>query len=252
MLNENSIKQNLINKDINIVIKDTTASTNDDVKSFIGESSLAVVIAENQTKGRGRNNRSFYSPSGKGVYMSILLTPNLSVTDGVKITTFVAVAVANAVEKVSGLKVGIKWVNDLFINGKKVSGILTESGVDFKNKKLSYTVCGIGINCYGLDFPSEISSIATSLEKEGANVNRNLLIAEILNNLSGMEREVLSGNYLAEYKNRCIVLNKQVTVVTGQENYTAIAVDITDSGALVVNKNGELLTVNSGDVSIRL
>ena len=252
MLNENCIKKNLINKDINIVIKNSTESTNDDVKSFIGSSNLAVVIAENQTKGRGRNNRSFYSPSGKGIYMSILLTPNLSVTDGVKITTFVAVAVANAVEKVSGLKVGIKWVNDLFINGKKVCGILTESGVDFKNKKLSYAVCGIGINCYGLDFPSEISSIATSLEKEGAKVDRNVLIAEILNNLSCIESEVLSGNYLAEYKNRCIVLNKQVTVVSGQDTFTAIAVDVTDSGALVVNKNGETLAVNSGDVSIRL
>ena len=252
MLNENCIKKNLINKDINIVIKESTKSTNDDVKSFIGSSNLAVVIAENQTKGRGRNNRSFYSPSGKGIYMSILLTPNLSVTDGVKITTFVEVAVANAVEKVSGLKVGINWVNDLFINGKKVCGILTESGVDLKNKKLSYAVCGIGINCYGLDFPSEISSIATSLEKEGAKVDRNVLIAEILNNLSCIESEVLSGNYLAEYKNRCIVLNKQVTIVSGQDTFTAIAVDVTDSGALVVNKNGETLAVNSGDVSIRL
>lgn len=252
MLNEKFIKNNLINKDIDIVIQDTTASTNDDVKSFIGKSNLAVVIAENQTNGRGRNNRSFYSPSGKGVYMSILLTPNLSVTDGVKITTFVAVKVANAVEKVSGLKVGIKWVNDLFINGKKVSGILTESGVDFKNRKLSYAVCGIGINCYGLDFPSEISSIATSLEKEGAKVDRNLLIVEILNGLNDIEREILSGNYLREYKNRCIVLNKRVTVVSGQESYTATAVDITESGALIVNKNGELITVNSGDVSIRI
>ena len=121
-----------------------------------------------------------------------------------------------------------------------------------KNKKLSYAVCGIGINCYGLDFPSEISSIATSLEKEGAKIDRNLLIAEILNNLSGIESEILSGNYLQEYKNRCIVLGKQVTVVTGQENYTATALDVTESGALVVNKNGELLIVNSGDVSVRL
>ena len=252
MINEKLIKDNLINKNIDIVIKETTASTNDDVKSFVGASKLAVVIAENQTKGRGRNNRSFYSPSAKGVYMSILLTPNLSVTDGVKITTFVAVAVANAVEKVSGLKVGIKWVNDLFINGKKVCGILTESGVDFKNKKLSYAVCGIGINCYGLDFPSEISTIATSIEKEGAKIDRNLLIAEILNNLSNIESQVLNGKYLEEYKNRCILLNREVTVVSGQDEYTAIAKDITESGALIVDKNGELLTVNSGDVSIRI
>ena len=252
MINEKTIKDNLINKNIDIVIKETTNSTNDDVKSYVGSSKLAVVIAENQIKGRGRNNRSFYSPSGKGVYMSILLTPNLPITDGVKITTFIAVAVANAIEKLSGLKVGIKWVNDLFINGKKVCGILTESGVDFKTKKLSYAVCGIGINCYGLDFPSEISSIATSLEKEGKKIDRNLLIAEILNNLSCIESEILSGNYLAEYKNRSIILNKQVTVVSGQETFTAIAVDITDSGALIVNKNGELVTVNSGDVSIRL
>ena len=238
-------------KGINVIVKNQTTSTNADAKAIAESGETAVVIAKTQTGGVGRNGRKFHSLNG-GLYFSLILRPNLNIADGVKITTFVAVAVANAVEKVSGIKVGIKWVNDLFINGKKVCGILTESGVDFKNKKLSYTVCGIGINCYGLDFPSEISTIATSLEKEGAKIDRNLLIAEILNNLSCMESEVLSGNYLSEYKDRCIILGKQVTVVSGLETFTATAVDITDSGALIVNKNGELITVNSGDVSIRL
>ena len=252
MLDKLLIQNNLINKDIDIVIKDTTLSTNDDVKEFAKISKTAVVIAENQTKGRGRNNRTFYSPSGKGIYMSVLLTPSLSVADGVKITTFTAVAVLKAIEKLTGLTVGIKWVNDLFINGKKVCGILAESGVDFKNKKLNYAVCGIGINCYGLDFPSEISNIATSIEKEGAIVDRNLLIAEILNNLSDIEREISSGNYLTEYKNRLIILNKQITAITRQKTYVATAIDVNENGALIVNKNGEILMVNSGNVSIRL
>ena len=250
MLNEKIIKDNLIDKSVDIIVKQTTNSTNDDAKEYIGKNT--VVIAENQDKGRGRLNRTFYSPKGKGIYMSMLINPNLSISDGVKITTFIAVAVAKSIEKLTNLTVGIKWVNDLYINGKKVCGILTEAGSDFQNNKLKYAVCGIGINCYGLDFPLEISNIATSLEKEGAKVDRNALIAEIINQTINIEEEILSGNYLAEYKNRLIMLNKEITVYTGGYEYKATAVDVTENGGLVVIKNGEKITVNSGEVSIKL
>ena len=216
ILNEQTIKDNLIDKSIDVIIKETTLSTNDDAKSLSLSGKQVVVIAENQEKGRGRLNRNFYSPKGKGVYMSVLLNPDLSITDSVKITTFVAVACAKAIESLVKLKVDIKWVNDLYINGKKVCGILTESQIDTKTGRLKYAVCGIGINCYGLDYPSEISFIATSIEKEsGVKIDRNLLISAILNEIKDIKTEIESGNYLNEYKSRQIILGKEILVVSG-------------------------------------
>ncbi len=253
ILNKEKIKENLIDKNIDIIIKQTTQSTNDDAKEFIAKNKQVLVVAENQEKGRGRLNRTFYSPKGKGVYMSVLLKPNLSIVNSVKITTFVAVAVAKAIESLVKLKVDVKWVNDLYINGKKVCGILTESSLDTKTKKLKYAVCGIGINCFGLDFPSEISNIATSIEKEsGIKIDRNLLISNILNEIKNVEEEIESENYLKEYKARSIVLGKEILVISGNESYKAIAIDITNNGGLVVDKNGEIITVNSGEVSIKI
>lgn len=253
ILNSQLIKDNLIDKNIDVIIKETTLSTNDDAKSLSLSNKQVVVIAESQEKGRGRLNRVFYSPKGKGVYMSVLLKPDLSITDSVKITTFVAVACARVIERLAGVKVDIKWVNDLYINGKKVCGILTESAMDVKTGKLKYAVCGIGINCYGLDFPSEISFIATSIEKEsGVKIDRNLLISAILNEIKDIKKEIESENYIKEYKARQFILNKEILVISSGESYKATALDITNNGSLIVEKNGEKITVNSGEVSIKV
>ena len=235
-----------------VVVCNETASTNDDCKLLAEKGKSAVIIAKSQTLGRGRLNRKFFSELG-GAYFSVLLTPNLPISSGVNITTYTAVVVARAIEKFSGLKVDIKWVNDLFVNGKKICGILTEASCDFEQNKLKYAVVGIGVNLDNASFDKSIENIATSVYNEcGVKINKSDFIAEIVKNLLLCENEILSGNYLKEYKDRLFILGKTVTVYSGNESYDAVPIDITNTGALVVSKNGEIITVSSGEVSVKL
>lgn len=248
---KSEIEKNLIDKNIRLEILEETTSTNDYIKKFSNLDN-AVVIAKKQTLGRGRLNRAFYSPENKGIYLSILLKPQLETKDSVKITTFTAVAVANAIEKVSGLKTQIKWVNDIFINSKKVCGILAEASQNFKEGKLNYAVIGIGINLYGKDFPSDIKNIATSIELEsGKKIDANLLVVEIINSLYKINDEI-NGDYLTKYKEKCFILNREITVDTGKEKYLATALDVLDNGALLVEKEGNTFELDFGDVSVRI
>ena len=248
---KSEIEKNLIDKNIRLEILEETTSTNDYIKKFSNLDS-AVVIAKKQTLGRGRLNRAFYSPENKGIYLSILLKPQLETKDSVKITTFTAVAVANAIEKVSGLKTKIKWVNDIFINSKKVCGILAEASQNFKEGKLNYAVIGIGINLYGKDFPSDIKNIATSIELEsGKKIDANLLVVEIINSLYKINDDI-SGDYLTKYKEKCFILNREITVDTGKEKYKATALNVLDNGALLVEKEGKTFELDFGDVSVRI
>lgn len=248
---KSEIEKNLIDKNIRLEILEETTSTNDYIKKFSNLDS-AVVIAKKQTLGRGRLNRAFYSPENKGIYLSILVKPQLETKDSVKITTFTAVAVANAIEKVSGLKTQIKWVNDIFIGGKKVCGILAEASQNFKEGKLNYAVIGIGINLYGKDFPSDIKNIATSIELEsGKKIDANLLVVEIINSLYKINDDI-SGDYLTKYKEKCFILNREIIVDTGKEKYKATALNVLDNGALLVEKEGKTFELDFGDVSVRI
>ncbi len=257
MLNKNveinalDITKNLKEKIIVEVVNETT-STNDHIKKYLGFNSYAL-IAKSQTCGRGRLNRSFYSPSGTGVYLSVLLKPNSNIANSVRLTTFTAVVVAKAIESLIGAPVQIKWVNDLFLNGKKICGILTESSYNLKKGKLDYAIIGIGINVYNGEFPLELSNIATSIEKEtGSKIDVNELIGKIISGLLDAEKEISSSEYLKEYKNRLFILNKKVLVVSGQDSYEAVCLDVLDNGALQVQKDGEIITVNAGDVSLKI
>lgn len=251
MYSKSEIEKNLIDKNIRLEILEETTSTNNYIKKFSNLDS-AVVIAKKQTLGRGRLNRTFYSPENKGIYLSILLKPQLETKDSVKITTFTAVAVANAIEKVSGLQTKIKWVNDIFIGGKKVCGILAEASQNFKEGKLNYAVIGIGINLYGKDFPSDIKNIATSIELEsGKKIDANLLVVEIINSLYKINDDI-SGDYLTKYKEKCFILNREIIVDTGKEKYKATALDVLDNGALLVEKEGKTFELDFGDVSVRI
>ncbi|MBR5439207.1 MAG: biotin--[Clostridia bacterium] len=246
--------QNLIDKNFDeIVVLKETQSTSDLCKDLaLKGTSSAIVVSESQTKGRGRLNREFYSPKNKGVYLSLLLRPNLKMGDAFKITSFCGVATANAIESLANVKVGLKWVNDLFINSKKVGGILTESAINAETRTLDYVIIGIGVNVYNDNYPDFIKNVATNIEKESnKKIDKNELIAKIVNNLNELESAVISGNYLKEYTNRQVILNKQVKVVLLNEEFYATAVGIDENGALIVNKNGELKTITAGDVSIR-
>lgn len=214
-----------------------------------GASEGTVVVAAAQTAGRGTRNRAFFSPQG-GVYMSIILRPREA--DGCLITSCAAVAVARAIERLCPLTVQIKWVNDLYVKGRKLCGILTEAGFTPENA-LDYVVLGIGVNVAAVEFPPEIAEIATSLGNEGVAVDRNALIAAILEEWEIAYATISRGNFLTESRARSCVLGQRVTVTRGNEQFTATARQINDRGHLLVEKDdGQAVILLSGEVSIRI
>ena len=214
-----------------------------------------VIIANRQTAGRGRLGRSFFSPEDKGIYMSILLRPELELQRSVLITSMAAVAVAGAIEAVSGTTAQIKWVNDIFVNKKKTCGILTEAGIDAQKGTLEYAVLGIGVNVGTMEFPEELKEIATSVSNEcGFEVEKEVLIEEILKQLEQWYPTLWTGEFLEESKQRSILLGKEILVVdthTEGGSYTAMAVDMDELGHLIIERNGGREILNSGEVSIR-
>lgn len=233
-------------------------STNIFAKSLaqLGAVSGTTVIAETQTAGRGRKDRSFYSPSGMGLYMSIVLRPRLPVHEAAGlITSYAAVVVARAIQNLTGLDPKIKWVNDIYIEGKKVCGILTEASVDFESGMLDYAVVGMGVNVAGNKFPEELKDTVTSLLQEcQKKISRSLLAAEILNQFESQYDELSAGRFLEEYAARSNVLGKEVTVLAGNgDTYTATAKRIDGQARLVVElPGGEEQTLSSGEISIRV
>ena len=232
-------------------------STNRYVKELAaaGAPEGTVVIANKQSAGRGRLGRSFFSPEEKGIYMSILLRPDIELSRAVLITSMAAVAVARAVERVSGIRAQIKWVNDIFLNKKKVCGILTEAGIDAERQKLNYAVLGIGVNVGTMEFPEELKKIATSVSNEcGFDVKKEVLIDEILKELEQWYPTLWNGGFLAESKERSILLGREITVIDETVpggSYPAKAVDINELGNLIIERDGVMQVLNSGEVSIR-
>lgn len=214
-----------------------------------------VIIANRQSAGRGRLGRSFFSPEEKGIYMSILLCPDISLERAVLITSMAAVAVARAVERVSGVEAKIKWVNDIFLHNKKVCGILTEAGINAEKGSLEYAVLGIGVNVGRMEFPEELKKIATSVSNEcGKEVSKEVLINEILLELETWYPTLDDGSFLEESKKRSVLLGKEILVIDETVpggGYSAKAVDINEFGNLIIERNGKKLVLNSGEVSIR-
>ena len=227
------------------------ASTNTTAREWAldGAAEGSVVVADAQTAGRGTRSRAFFSPQG-GVYMSIVLRPRTA--DGALITSCAAVAVARAIERLCALTVEIKWVNDLYVGGKNVCGILTESGFA-PDRSLDFVVLGIGVNVAPTAFPKELAATATSLGNEGAAVDRAALIAAILEEWERAYAEMDSGEFLCESRARSCVLERRVTVTRGDERFEAVATAIDDRGHLLVQKDdGACVTLYSGEVSIKI
>lgn len=233
-----------------IFVYDEISSTNDAAKAHAqagGEA--AVFIAERQTAGRGRRGRSFSSPAGGGIYMSLLVFPSESAADGVLFTTSAAVAMCRAVADVTGLCPEIKWVNDLKLADKKLCGILTEGEIDPEGGRFRYAVIGVGINVHAV--PPEVAKIATALDLHaGQTVDRSVLCARmirrILESLSEDRAAVME-----EYRARCPIVGREVTVMRGEERFCATVLRIEDSGALRLCADGEELLLSSGEISIR-
>ena len=211
-----------------------------------------MVLTSQQTAGRGRLGRRFESPAGKGIYLSLVLRPGLPMTEAQAVTASAAVAVCRAVKRLCGLDLGIKWVNDLYYNGKKVCGILTEAGADIESGQLEWLVVGIGLNLTSRpeDWPEELRPIAGSLYPGGpAPVSRAALAGAIARELLGL---CPAFDCLDEYRTRCFVPGHWVTVCTGTESYAAKAVAIDDAGRLIVaREGGRTEALCHGEVSIR-
>ena len=237
---------------IEVVVLPTVDSTNNEAKRRIvaGLTGPLLVTAEEQTAGRGRQGKSFYSPSGTGVYVTLVVHPNAAVTDAVSVTTRASVAVCRAIRRLTDAKPEIKWVNDLYLGGKKICGMLVEAVSDFETGVTKSLVIGVGVNVTTEDFPAELSG-ASSLHD--SRVSRNRLVASIAEELLRETADLQDHSYLADYRAWSLVLGKPITYEQNGQKKDAVAVEIDDNGGLVVeDAAGSRVTLQSGEISLRL
>lgn len=238
---------------------DTIDSTNTQAKEMArsGAPHGTVLIAGHQTQGRGRMGRSFSSPKDMGIYLSVILRPDCAAEQLMHLTCAAAVAMCDATENSAGIRPGIKWINDLVVNKKKLGGILTELSIAPGSDRVDYAVIGIGINCGQTpeDFPEEIRSIATSLlQITGKVPDRSALAAAMIHALMDMDSKLLQQQdaIMDSYRKNCITLGKEVVVLRGDEKRYGTALDVDYCGGLLVQfTDGSQESVNSGEVSVR-
>lgn len=215
-----------------------------------------VVIANEQTAGRGRRGRSFASPVGTGIYMSLLLRPTHYTAEQVtRITTIAAVAVCEAIEAVSNEKAEIKWVNDIFVKGKKVCGILTEAALGMESGMLEYAVLGVGINVYQPQegFGEALEQIAGAVFDQPQEDAKNHITAAFLNSFMKYYAMLEHTDYAAEYRRRSFAIGRSVKVIGGEQSRTAFVLGIDDDCRLQVKyEDGTEEILSSGEISIRL
>lgn len=237
-----------------IIVLTETDSTNNYAKELAssGAAHGTVVIAEKQTGGKGRLGRRFESPSGKGLYVSVIVRPTFDISFAPLITSAAAVAVSEALEKLCGHDTAIKWVNDVYMNGRKICGILTEATLDLESKKLDCAVIGIGINVLEFDFPDELKEKVTSIESEtGIRLDRNKLCGELLNRLEYYLDRIESRGHLEGYRKREMLTGNMITATVGNETVTGQALRIDDNADLVIlTADGTERKLNSGEASL--
>ena len=238
---------------------DTIESTNTQAKLLArdGAPHGTALIAGEQTGGRGRMGRSFESKGGKGVYLSAILRPNCAPEQLMHLTCAAGVAMCQAVETVSGIRPGIKWINDLVWNKRKLGGILTEMAIDPKTDLVDYAVVGVGINCLhsAQDFSPEVASIATSLSvAAGKEICADTLAAAAVEALHRISDQLFSqkAEIMDAYRSLCVTLGQDIFVHRNDTVTPGKALDVDDEGALTVRlTDGRQITVNSGEVSVR-
>ena len=237
---------------------DSVDSTNTEAKRLAakGVPHGTVVLSGHQTGGRGRMGRTFHSPAGKGIYLSVILRPQCKPEELMHLTCAVGVAMCEAVASVSGIRPSIKWINDLILDNKKLGGILTELSLN-GDGTVNYAVVGIGINCSHKreDFPKELQDLAISLEMYGQKpISQWELAAKMVRALEEMDRALFSKKYtfMDIYRTDCVTIGKEITVHTPTEDLQGRAVDVDPDGGLVVRlSDGQMRTVQAGEVSVR-
>ncbi len=216
-----------------------------------GAAHATVLIAEEQTAGRGRLDRQFASPRGAGLYISLLLRQALPHELLPLLTPYAAVVTAEALEEVAAIEMGIKWVNDLFCGGKKLAGILTEGGFA-PNGELSYAVVGIGINLRSGALPPALSEIAAAVEDFTAPPERERLAAALIRRFYEGLPSLVDRSFLPEYRRRSLVLGQTVTARDGHRLWQGTALAIEDDAALRILSGGEEILLRAGEVSIKM
>lgn len=237
-----------------IIHFDTIESTNDYGKEIAGkELDGTVIISEEQTKGKGRLGRNWHSKSGEGIWMSIILKPNMTPYKAPFITLIAGASIVKSLNEL-GIDTTIKWPNDVIINGKKICGILTELSAEIE--RINHIVLGIGINVKTIDFSPEISEIATSLQKEGYNLSRVDIVKMILEQFEKLYIDYVENDNKKETIDICrkysAVIGKEIYAIRGENKELVTCLDLDENGNLIVKKdNGEIVQIMSGEISIR-
>ena len=245
MLCQATISQ-LLHDPVKIHLYDSIDSTNDEAKRC-AERGIHLYAASHQTAGRGRRGHSFYSPKDTGLYMTLSLPLDGAPADVQQITCAAAVAVCDAVTTLSGKHPQIKWVNDIYCDGKKAAGILTELLTDNSNKPYA-VIIGIGLNLCTEAFPEDFAANAGNF---GA-IDSSALCGKIAANLIKCYRDLNNNSIIEKYKQLNLCIGRTVTYEKDGAVHTATAVDIADDGGLIVEENGNRTTLHSGEISVKL
>lgn len=251
VLSAEGIRLNLPDKfqQLPIEVFRSVASTNTEAKTAAlrGMPHGTIIAADEQTAGRGRFGKSFYSPAETGLYMSVILKPDKPLSDCIFITMAAACAVAGSIEELCGIRTGIKWVNDIFCGGRKICGILTEAMSDFESGMADTVIVGIGVNILTKDFPEDISGTAGCL---GKFTERNRLCALTAARLLDLFSSGDDSALIREYRERSIALGREVSYLRDGVKYSGKALEIDDSGCLVIETDSGRERLRSGEISI--
>lgn len=258
LLSEQAIEEGLSMKVVgrHIVYRERVDSTNNVAKKLADEGAPegTIVVAEEQTGGRGRINRLFLSPFAKGVWFSLILRPNIPPMEVSKMTLLAAVAVARAIRHHGLTDCGIKWPNDILVKGRKMVGILTE--LNGSAEKVNYIIMGIGVNT-GItaeDLSKDLQPIVTSFAREGVRVSRLALLETLLKEIEGLYQTVCRDGFapvLAEWRALSCMLGQDVTVTSIDKTFSGKAVDIDENGNLLVATPEGVEVVMAGDIHVR-
>ena len=271
MLEKESILKGLKTeyKDVDIYIHDVIDSTNTEAKRLATNCAThgTSIFAEAQTQGKGRLGRSFFSPNQTGIYMTILLEAKKDMAQTVLITTAASVAVARAIKSICKVECQIKWVNDIYINDKKICGILAEAVNDANTGMISHIALGIGINMFAPkegfpeDLKNKAGALCTDNQDDDIDISytRDALAAELINQVLDIYEHIETREFIQEYKERSMILGKDVDVVKHYQadidNATKVKAKVKniddDGGLVVVYEDGITETLNTGEISIR-